>query len=121
MSKPSSARYRTTNGSGYAALLQKRGSLLIWLDKDMTWLAPHDGSPGRPAVFSDAAIQFCRTIRPCAVGRRQWQSRIPYRLCQWAVKRLLDSTGIKFLADGEWRGRKHGVWGDANGARCIWP
>jgi len=43
--------------------LRKRGSLLIWLAKDMTWLAPHDGSPGRPAVFSDAAIQFCLTIK----------------------------------------------------------
>jgi hypothetical protein len=29
----------------------------------MTWLAPHDGSPGRPALFSDAAIQFCLTIK----------------------------------------------------------
>jgi len=28
----------------------------------MAWLAPHVGGPGRPAVFSDAAIQFCRTI-----------------------------------------------------------
>jgi len=28
----------------------------------MTWLAPDDGSRGRPAVFSDAAIQFCLTI-----------------------------------------------------------
>jgi hypothetical protein len=35
-----------------------RGPLLIWLDKEMTWLAAPDGSPGRPAVFSDAAIQF---------------------------------------------------------------
>ena len=61
MSKPSPARYRTTNWSSYTASLRKRGSLLIWLDKDMTWLAPHDGSPGRPAVFSDAAIQFCLT------------------------------------------------------------
>jgi len=26
----------------------------------MTWLAPPDG---RPAVFSDAAIQFCLTIK----------------------------------------------------------
>ena len=34
-----------------------------WLDNDMTWLAPHDGSPGRPAVFSDAAIRFCLTIK----------------------------------------------------------
>ena len=45
------------------ASLQKRGSLLIWLDKEMTWFAPHDGRPGRPAVFSDAAIQFCLTIK----------------------------------------------------------
>ena len=56
MSKPSPARYRTTNWSGYNASLRKRGSLLIWVDKDMTWLAPRDGRPGRPAVFSDAAV-----------------------------------------------------------------
>ena len=63
MSKPSPARYRTTNWSSYTALLRKRGSLLIWLDQDMTWLAPHDGRCGHPAVFSDAAIQFCLTIK----------------------------------------------------------
>ena len=62
MSTPSPARYRTTNWSSYTASLCKRGSLLIWLDKEMTWLAPPGGSPGRPAVFSDAAIQFCLTI-----------------------------------------------------------
>jgi len=49
MTKPSPARYRTTNWSDYTAALRKRGSLLIWLDKDMTWLAPHDGSRDRPA------------------------------------------------------------------------
>lgn len=63
MTKPSPARYRTTNWSSYNASLRKRGSLLIWLDKEMTWLASHDWSPGRPAVFSDAAIQFCLTIK----------------------------------------------------------
>jgi hypothetical protein len=36
---------------------------LIWLDKDMTWLAQHDGSPGRPSLFSDTAIQFCLMIK----------------------------------------------------------
>ncbi|KAA8605769.1 transposase, partial [Salipiger aestuarii] len=59
MSKPSPARYRTTNWSSYNASLRKRGSLLIWVDKDMTWHAPRDGRLGRPPVFSDAAIQFC--------------------------------------------------------------
>ena len=63
MSKPTAARYRTTNWSRYSASPKKRGSLPIWLDKDMTWLALPDGSPGRPAVFSDAAIQFCLTIK----------------------------------------------------------
>jgi hypothetical protein len=63
MSKPSPARYRWTNWSSYTASLRKRGSLLIWLGKEMTWLAPPDGGPGRPAVFSDAAIRFCLTIK----------------------------------------------------------
>ena len=63
MSKSSPARYRTTNWSSDTAALCKRGSLLIWLDKEMTWLALHDGSPGRPAIFSDAAIQFCLTVK----------------------------------------------------------
>ena len=60
MSKPSSARYRTTNRSSYSASLRKGGSLLIWLDKGMTLLAPRDGSP---SVFSDAAVRFCLTIK----------------------------------------------------------
>jgi hypothetical protein len=51
MIKPTPARYRTTNWSSYAASRCKRGALLIWLDKGMTWLALHDGSPGRPLVF----------------------------------------------------------------------
>jgi len=63
MTKPSPALYRTTNWPSYNVSLRKRGFLLIWLDMEMTWLAPHDGSPGRHAVFSDAAIQFCLTIK----------------------------------------------------------
>jgi hypothetical protein len=43
MSKPSPARYRTTNRSSYTAALRKHGPLLIWLDEDMTWLAPYEG------------------------------------------------------------------------------
>ena len=43
MSKPPLARYRTTNWSSYNASLRKRGSLLIWVDKDMIWRAPRDG------------------------------------------------------------------------------
>jgi hypothetical protein len=35
----------------------------MWVDKDMIWRAPRDGRPGRPAVFCDAAIQFCLSIK----------------------------------------------------------
>ncbi len=142
MSKPSPARYRTTNWSSYTASLRKRGSLLIWLDKEMTWLAPPDGGPGRPAVFSDAAIQLCLTIRVLfklplrqttgmvasllklayldwavpdytTLCRRQKTLAVqdPYRRADGPLNLLVDSAGIKFLGDGEWQARKHGVQG----------
>lgn len=63
MSKSSPARYHTANWSGHTASLRKRRLLLIWLDKEMTWLAPHDGSPDHPAAFPDAAIRFCLSIK----------------------------------------------------------
>ena len=115
--------------------------MLIWLDKEMTWLAPPEGSPGRPAVFFDAAIQFCLTIKVLfklplrqttgmvasllmagldwavpdytTLCRRQrtLAVQIPYRRADGPLNLLVDSTGIKFLGDGEWQARKHGVQG----------
>ena len=86
MSKPSPVRYRTTNWSSYTASLKRRGSLLIWLDKEMTWLAPPEGSPGRPAVFSDAAIQFCLTIKVLF--------KLPLRQTTGMVASLLKMAGL---------------------------
>lgn len=63
MSKPTPAIYRTTSWSSYTAALRKRGSRRICLDKEMTWLGPHKGGPGRSALFSDPAIRFCLTIK----------------------------------------------------------
>ena len=63
MSKPTRARYRTTNWPKYNAALRRRGSLLVWVDREMEWLAPASGRPGRPETFSDAAIQFCLSIK----------------------------------------------------------
>ena len=142
MIKPSPARYRATNGSIYFASRPKRGFLLIWLDKDMTWLAPPDGNPGRPAVFSESAIQFCLTIKVLVklplrqttgmvasllkIAASDWAVpddmtlcrrqktltvQIPYRRADGPLNLLVDSTGIKFLGDGEWQARKHGVQG----------
>ena len=142
MSKPKPARYRTTNWSAYNAALRKRGSLLIWLDKEMAWHAPHEGRSGRPPVFSNAAIQFCLSIKVLfklplrqtagmvasllhlagldwpvpdysTLCRRQktLQVQILYRRAGGPLNLLVDSTGIKFLGDGEWQARKHGVQG----------
>lgn len=35
----------------------------------------------------------------------------PYRRAAGPLNLLVDSTGIKFLGDGEWQARKHGVQG----------
>ncbi len=63
MPKPSPARY-------YNATLRKRGSLLIRLDRNMPWLAPHEK---RPPTFCDAVISFaCRSrcFSSCPYGTR---------------------------------------------------
>mgnify|MGYP003617167836 FL=1 len=133
-------RYKTTNWAAYNAALKARGSLTIWLDKDMQWYAPANGRRGRQRVFSDAAIQFCLSIK-CLFGlalrqslglvesllrlaglawrvpdfstvcRRQKTLRVqlPYQSSATALDLLVDSTGIKFLGEGEWKRKKHGA------------
>ncbi len=63
MKNSAPARYRTKNWKSCNGALKRRGSLLVWLDKDMTWLALKAGRPGRPPVFSDAAVQFCLMVK----------------------------------------------------------
>lgn len=63
MSKPSPARYRTTNWPEYNEALRRRGSLLVWLDREMEWLAGPSGRPGRSETYSEATIQFCLSIK----------------------------------------------------------
>jgi hypothetical protein len=106
----------------------------------MPWYAPASGRRGRQHIFSDAAIQFCRSIkclfglalRPSlgwvdsllrmagldwkvtdfsTVSRRQKTLRVqlPYRSSTTALDLLVDSTGIKFLGEGEWKRKKHGA------------
>ncbi len=133
-------KYRTTNWKAYNAALKARGDLTIWLDKNMHWLAPPSGKRGRSQTSSDAAIQFCLTIK-CLFGlplrqtlglvqsllkmaglpwaepdystvcRRQkgLDVRVHYRPSRNGLYILADSTGIKFLGDGEWKANKHGA------------
>ena len=56
-------RYRTTNWKHYNTALKARGSLSIWVDKRLTWFAVASGKRGRSPKFSDAAIQFCLTLK----------------------------------------------------------
>ena len=45
------------------------------------------------------------------VSRRQktLQVQLPYRASTSALELLVDSTGIKFLGEGEWKRKKHGT------------
>ena len=138
-SQPIKPRYRTTNWKQYNAALKARGSLTVWLDKRMCWFAAASGKRGRSPKFSDAAIQFCLTLKnfwigaaadhgSCGVGaalawaclagarfaarlcRRQLDLnvQVPYTRSQAELHLLVDSTGIKFLGEGEWKCKKHG-------------
>ena len=138
--KVAKAREKTTNWAANNAAPNARGSLTIWLDKDMQWYAPANGKRDRQRTFSDAAIQFCLSIK-CLFGlalrqslglvesllrlasldcrvpdystvcRRQKTLRVqlPYRASTNALDLLVDSTGIKFLGEGEWKRKKHGA------------
>lgn len=55
--------YRTTNWKEYNAALKQRGSLMVWIDKDMQWQSADEKKRGRPETFSDPAIQFCLMIK----------------------------------------------------------
>ena len=133
-------KYRTTNWKAYNAALKARGDLTIWLDKDMQWLAQATGKRGRSPTFSDAAIQFCLTIKCLfsqplrqtlglvqsllrmaglpwtapdysTVCRRQksLDVQVHYKASTKGLHMLADSTGIKFLGEGEWKTKKHGA------------
>ena len=49
-----------------------RGSLLIWLDEDMTWLPPHDGRSGRPAVLWDPVLSDDEAPVQAVVAANVW-------------------------------------------------
>jgi hypothetical protein len=134
------AKYRTTNWKSYNAALKARGSLAMWLDPSMQWLGKPSGRRGRSPTFSDAAIQFCLSIK-CLFGqplrqalgmvqsllklagldwpvpdfstvcRRQktLQVELSYRPSTTPLHLLVDSTGVKFLGEGEWKRKKHGA------------
>ena len=64
------AKYRTTNWPTYNAALKSRGSLMLWIDKEISWHGVAAGKRGRIMTFSDAAIQFCLTIKGLITDNR---------------------------------------------------
>ena len=52
----------------------------------MAWHAPREGRPGRPPVFSDAAIQFCLSIKMLF--------KLPLRQTAGMVASLLRLAGL---------------------------
>ena len=63
MRKPTPPTCRTTNWRSYNAALKQRGSLQIWCDPTTVWRAEPSGKRGRPATFTDTAIQACLTLK----------------------------------------------------------
>jgi hypothetical protein len=86
MSKPDPTRYRRTNWPDHNAAFRKPGSVLTWFHKDMTCLAPHEGRPGRPPVFSNKAIQSCLWIKVLF--------KLPLRQTTGIVASLLKMAGL---------------------------
>ncbi len=138
---PAKTRYKTRNWAQYNGALKARGSLTVYLDRDMQWLATPSGKRGRQQIFSDASIQFCLSLKCLfnlplrqtlglvqsllllagldwpvpdysTLSRRQetLKVQLPYRGSgAGALDLLVDSTGIKFVGEGEWKRKKHGA------------
>lgn len=79
-------KYKTVNWTTYNAALKARGSLLIWLDPELHWHGTATGKRGRSRTFSDAAIQFCLTIK-CLFG-------LPLRQAIGMVQSLIGLAGL---------------------------
>lgn len=91
MSKPKPARFRSTNWSSYNAALRQTAGMVANLlgPVGLDWPVPDYST-------------LCRRQKTLKV-------LIPYRCTDGPLNLLVDSTGIKFLGDGEWQARKHGV------------
>ncbi len=102
MSKLEPAPYRTTNRKSYNDALKRRGPLLVWLDRDMDWLAPNAGKPGRPPVFSDAAIQFCLIIKVLfGLPLRQTTGMVAMACCLFLCRKLARQRSQRVCARHE--------------------
>lgn len=78
--------YKTKNWSNYNHSLKRRGSLSIWFDAGVDWVAKPSGRRGRQQAYSDAAIQACLTFK-VLFG-------LPLRQTTGFVESLLELVGL---------------------------
>ena len=78
--------YKTKNWSDYNQALKRRGSLSIWFDAEMSWIAQPSGKRGRQQSYSDAAIQTCLTLKVLF--------SLPLRQTTGFVESLLELVGL---------------------------
>ncbi|KZL17924.1 Transposase DDE domain protein [Pseudovibrio axinellae] len=70
------ARFRVTNWPDYNESLRGRGDITVWIEESVAqvWFARPRKQRGRPATFSDLAIETCLQIRAVfALALRQTQ------------------------------------------------
>jgi hypothetical protein len=132
--------YRTTNWPAYNRALIHRGDLTVWVSPDLAWQATHrTGQRGRPATFTDAAIQCVLTLKglfrlPLRAAQGLTASLLRLLELDWPTPHystlsrrqadltvvipyrregplhlVIDSTGLKVLGEGEWKVRRHGA------------
>lgn len=112
-------KYRTTNWKAYNAALKARGELTIWLDRDMQWLAQPTGKRGRCQKFSDAAIQFCLTIK--FLGEGEWRTKKHgARYLRGAIPIIPPRKGAKLRKGLAFAHRNEAVKACRQLGRAIW-
>jgi len=82
------ARYRVENWAAYDAALRRRGDLTIWVTPEaiVAWTPPKTGRRGRPARYSDLAIEAGMMLR-LAFGR-------PWRQTEGLLASLMRLLGL---------------------------
>lgn len=63
MSRPARPSYKTRNWPTCNEVLKRRGSLTIWFDPGMNWVAAPTGERSRQQAGSDAAVQTCLSVK----------------------------------------------------------
>ncbi|MGN6773462.1 MAG: IS5 family transposase [Rhizobiaceae bacterium] len=85
------ARYRVENWAAYDAALRRRGDLTVWVTPEAiaAWTPARTGQRGRPARYSDIAIEAGLMLR-LAFGR-------PWRQTEGLLGSLMRLLGLELL------------------------